>query len=92
VNATAARPPLCRRGHRHRDWTTYARCALAPLLWIGGAGRWASISDCRGQSYRTVELHATAAEAEQARAGIDRYGCGGRCSKAHRVLELGRDA
>jgi hypothetical protein len=86
------RPPRCRRcGAKHRTWRALARCRLRPWLWIIGGGRYASISDCpisgRGEG-RTVILYENRHEAADAKAGIDRLGCGGCCRRLHRVADL----
>lgn len=80
--------PTCRRcGSRHRTWHKLAECQLAPVAWVSGSDPWASVSDCpRG---RTAQLYPTRGEAEQAKALIDKYACGGVCQRRHRVLHLG---
>lgn len=84
--------PRCRGcGSRHRSWQRRVDCQFGPAIWITGDppanGRcFASISDCRGQ--RTIELYATRAEAEQAKAVIDELACGGGCSRIHRIVEM----
>jgi hypothetical protein len=91
--------PLCYR--RHRRWYAVASCRFKPgLLWVGGdpdpAGPcFALVSFCRHpyppRPATTVTLWATRAEAEKARVSIDRTGCGGSCTRRHRIYELGQD-
>src|SRR5262245_10034673 len=87
--------PYC--GRRHRSWYNFARCHFRRgLIWVQGdppinGPCWATVSHCRKgrcSSYLTVTLWETAAEAEQAKAGIDRWACGGGCCRHHRVYTL----
>jgi len=83
--------PCCYR--RHRSWRTRAQCALRPTLWVTGnppltGPCFASVSDCRGQRYRTVVLCPTREQAEKAKRLIDNTGCGGGCWRRHRVVEI----
>jgi hypothetical protein len=55
-------------------------------LWIVGDGQYASLAFCnKGLS---VMLHSDRDKAEKAKAEIDKYGCGGRCTKKHAVADL----
>lgn len=82
-------PPRCVRcGRRHRTWVRLAECLLRPVLWAAGRGPWASVSACRPG--RTVQLYATRDAAEAAQVTIDQAGCGGGCSRQHRVIDLRR--
>lgn len=89
--------PRCRAClRRHRSWYARARCLLAPTYWVTGnppvAGRcFASVSDCGHVDFRpmrTVVLYPDRDQAEAAKRSIDGHGCGGRCSRRHRVVEL----
>lgn len=97
--ARSTRSPLgaCRRcNRRHPDWLKLAACHLAPVLWIvgnpdAGGACFALISDCVSRRpSRTASLWATRQEAERQKAVIDATGCGARCRRAHRVVELER--
>jgi hypothetical protein len=89
----------CRRcGKRHQSWRTIAACRWSKAIWISGnpslrGACYASVSDC--PCFRrvglTAILYGTRAEAEDAKALIDKYACGGGCSRQHRVVELSRD-
>jgi hypothetical protein len=56
-------------------------------VWIDGDGRYASVSYCRNRT--TVALSATPDGATEAKALIDRIGCGGFCSRRHIIVDLG---
>jgi hypothetical protein len=97
--ATAATPACGRCRRRHRSWRAVAQCRWQKALWISGnppfdgSSCYASVSDC--PCFRrvglTAVLHATRAEAEAAKRLIDKYACGGGCSRQHRVVEVSRD-
>ena len=53
--------------------------------WIIGDGRYASVARC---GTTTVMLFATPAEAERAKALIDRTGCGHACRRDHEITDL----
>lgn len=53
--------------------------------WIRGDGRFALVADC---NYTTVTLHETLERAEEVKAEIDRFGCGGRCIRSHKIMDL----
>lgn len=53
--------------------------------WIIGDGRYASVARC---DVTTVMLFATPAEAERAKALIDRTGCGHACRGEHEITDL----
>lgn len=67
-------------------WLPTARRIYPRAVWIVGDGPWASVAPCRAL---TVALYTTREEAEAARTFIDRYGCGGRCTREHRVDYIG---
>jgi hypothetical protein len=97
ITTTAA--VRCRRcGKAHRSWRSVALCRWPKALWISGnppfdGPAFASVSDC--PCFRrvglTAILHPTEARAEDAKALIDRFACGGGCSRQHRVVEVVRD-
>lgn len=53
--------------------------------WIQGEGRWASVARCR---VLTVMLHSEMGKATEAKAFIDRLGCGGACTGDHSIVDL----
>jgi hypothetical protein len=81
-------------GARHRTWRGVAKCRYGKeLLWCWGNGPWASVSLCLHwgsprAAHVTVILFETRQEAEKAKESIDHGGCGGRCSRRHRVVCL----
>jgi len=93
------RCPLCLS--RHRTWYKVAECRFKRgLLWVSGnppadGGCAALVSFCGHPGYPgpcvTVTLWESVEEARRERENLDRTHCGGRCTKRHRVYELGRD-
>src|SRR5262245_27463134 len=76
--------PRCWR--RHKSWRTLARFWWPRAIWISGDGTLASVSAChRGN---TMQLHPTIEAAEQAKLIIDRAACGGRCVRAHKIVDI----
>jgi hypothetical protein len=63
-----------------------ARKRYKRAIWIQGDGRYATVSSCGGSV--TVMLHATQEKAQQAKQGIDSWGCGGSCSNRHTIVDL----
>jgi hypothetical protein len=82
-------PPKTWRRHNceaaHRTANKFMRCAIPHAAWVVGEGEWALIAWCRTP---TVTLWDTLEEAEQSRAWIDRYGCGGGCSHDHPIVRV----
>lgn len=87
----------CRR--RHRTWRAVCECRWKRgLLWCSGrvppsSPCYASVSSCRAFNHRyrwssaiTIVLFDTAEKAAQAKAMIDRLGCGGGCCRAHKIF------
>lgn len=67
-------------------WRTEAKKRWGKeAAWIAGHGRFALLAWCR---VLTVTLWETKAEAEMAKNGIDKFGCGGACSRHHEIVEL----
>lgn len=70
----------------HRTFTTFAKCIWPRAHWIHGDGAYASVARCgRGT---TIQLHATATDAQDAKEQIDGHGCGGLCQRQHEVIQL----
>ena len=92
-------PGACRYCDRHhRTWRLYARCRYRGCLWAEGNGPLASVSYCGHRrsrrdpvDYTTVVLFGDRAAALEAKARIDRQGCGGMCCRHHRVESLADD-
>jgi hypothetical protein len=90
--------PCPRCGKRHQTWFRVASCRWHKgLCWVCGHAPatgpcFASVSFCRHPGYRsdyvTVMLFPAPEEAEAAKATIDRTGCGGACSRQHRLYEM----
>jgi hypothetical protein len=92
--------PRCSRcGKRqHTSWYSYATCLFRKrLLWAQGdppreGPAWACVSRCGHYTTyiaTTVTVWPTEAAALSAKAGIDRFACGGTCTRNHSVLFLG---
>lgn len=76
---------------RHRTPRTFAQCVWKHAVWIIGVGAYATVSTCSHGARRrctTVMLHPTVEDAQQALATIDATGCGGRCTRQHKLIEL----
>lgn len=69
----------------HRSYRTRAQCEWPYAVWIVGRGRFATLAWCRVLS---VMLHDTLEDAQQAQDTINRYGCGGMCTRDHRIVDL----
>lgn len=97
-----ARQPIAYRGHgrrgctaAHRTARTTAHCVWPRAVWIverDGGGPWASVSYCRGPYCRgdqtSVVLAPDEATARRLVAWIDDLGCGGGCTRRHRLVRL----
>lgn len=70
---------------KHRTFQTAAKCIWPRAAWVQGEGRFALLAYCR---VLTVSLHETAEAAEDSKAFIDEFHCGGMCYGRHEVLEL----
>lgn len=70
---------------QHRTERTFVKCAIRRLEWVHGHGPFAVISWCR---YRTVTLHPTLEAATAALSLIDGGACGGRCRRAHELVQI----
>ena len=68
---------MARRTWAHRVWPDHE--------WIAGEGDFASVSFCPPGV--TVVLCGTREDAARQVAFINGNGCGGRCTKAHRIVE-----
>jgi hypothetical protein len=82
-------PPETWRHHNctasHRTANRFMRCAIPGAAWVLGEGEWALIAWCRTP---TVTLWDTLEEAEQSRAWLDRWACGGACVRNHDIVRL----
>jgi hypothetical protein len=80
----------CRRcGRRHQTWRAAARCHWPSASWIAGrvpfpGPCFAVLSRCPGGL--TITLWHSLDNAREAKATIDRTGCGGRCQPGNHVL------
>lgn len=83
INPVIYRRHNCTR--RHRTYRTFAKCIWPRAEWILGDGPYATIAYCR---VTTIELHADLDAARCALAVIDSTGCGGRCSRRHKLVQL----
>lgn len=70
---------------RHRTYRTFAKCVWPRAAWISGNGPFAVVAYCR---VTTVTLHTTASAAQNAIWTINSTGCGGRCSRHHKLVRL----
>jgi hypothetical protein len=68
------------------SYVAMARRHWPAAEWIIGQGRYASIAYC---DVTTVMLFAAQAEAEHAKAFIDRIACGHACLREHEIADLG---
>jgi hypothetical protein len=73
--------PIC--GGRHATRNGLGRCLRYTSAWIRGHGDWALLAHCH---VLTISLYGTQADAERARAGIDRTGCGHACARRHQII------
>jgi hypothetical protein len=72
--------------HATESYVDMARRRWPAAEWIIGGGRYASVARC---GVTTVMLFATRAEADRAKALIDRIGCGHACLCEHEIADLG---
>lgn len=70
---------------RHRDGSSFMRCALRKAEWVHGRGTFAVIAWC---SHVTVTVWPTEAEALDSKSEIDAAGCSGRCRRNHEVVRI----
>lgn len=70
---------------RHRTHRTFAKCIWPRAVWISGNAPLAVIAYCRDT---TITLHHDLESARDALAVIDSTGCGGRCSRHHKLVRL----
>ena len=68
------------------NYVDTARRRWPAAEWIIGNGRYASVAYC---DVTTVILFETQAEAEHAKAFIDRLACGHACLREHEIVNLG---
>lgn len=79
---------------KHRTWNVAAKCIWPRASWITGEGKYALIAYCHSGPTTadtwTITLWSDPAEAEKAKAEIDRSGCGGGCvfAAGHEIVEL----
>lgn len=77
---------------KHRTYDTLARCMWnRGTIWVHGEGPYATVSECgKGGRwpYRTVMLHETLEEAQDACRIIDASACGHACQRAHKIIQL----
>lgn len=83
TTAVTYRRHNCARAHR--SYRTFAKCVWPRAAWISGTGAFAVVAYCR---VTTITLHANANAAQEALATINATGCGGRCSRHHKLLRL----
>lgn len=81
--------PVIYRRHKctraHRGYRTFAKCIWTRAAWIAGNGAFAVVASCRAT---TVTLHHTLDAAHLALQTIDATGCGGACTRQHRLIRL----
>ena len=70
---------------RHRTYSAFARCNWPRAAWITGEGPFAVVAYCR---VTTITLHTTMDGACSALDLIDAGGCGGRCTRHHKLIRL----
>ncbi len=72
-----------------KSWQTEAKRRWGKkAAWIHGDGQYALLAHCR---VLTVTLWSTSAEAGESKREIDRYACGGLCTGAHEIIDLGNN-
>lgn len=76
-------PPPCSINHRTDRNRVACEWPYAATIW--GNGRWAVLVWC---GHLTISLHTTKQAAELTKDEIDAGGCGGRCTRRHRVVCL----
>jgi hypothetical protein len=83
-----ATPVIYRRhncARAHRGYRTFAKCVWPRAVWIAGNGAFAVVAYCRAI---TITLHQDLDAARDALQTIDATGCGGRCSRHHKLVQL----
>lgn len=70
---------------RRKGYKGTARRVWPRAIWVHGQGPYAVVAYCK---QTTVTLHASLEDAQASRGFIDRTGCGHRCHRAHRVIDL----
>lgn len=92
MGAIIYRRHYCQR--KHRESQALAKC-LWPKHLIFREGPYATLScdtkakpHYRRRNVRTVMLHRTLEAAQEALDLIDRAGCGGRCYRDHKLIDL----
>lgn len=80
---TTYRMDRCPR--KHRTFAAIAKCLFPRAEWIKGEGQYAVLAHC---NVLTVWLFPTQAEAQDAKAAIDRTACGSRCHKRHEITQI----
>lgn len=70
---------------RRKGYRGTARRIWKRAVWVRGQGPFAVVAYCNQTS---VSLHAELADAQASRAFIDRTGCGHRCYRDHRIVDL----
>lgn len=69
----------------HRNYNTFARCAIPDIAWVAGNGRIAVVAWCDAP---TATLHNNSTAASRSKEFIDASGCGHACHGAHEIVEL----
>lgn len=75
----------------HRTTRAFIKCALPRIAWVSGEGEYALLARCGGPSRSSVTLHPTLESAREAKASIDRNGCGNQCrgrGRGHRIVRV----
>ena len=72
-------------GGRLPSYRLIARQRWSGAEWIKGDGPFALVASCY---VVTVSLHHSLEAAEKQKGFIDRFGCGGRCSRGHEIVDL----
>ena len=83
TSAVAYRRHNCTR--RHRTYSTFARCIWPRAAWVLGEGPYAVVAYCK---VTTVTLHPDLDAARGALDFIGDFGCGGRCTRRHKLIRL----
>lgn len=79
---SVSRHPCARN---HRSFNTLAKCIWPKAEWVQGEGNIATVAYC---NVTTVELHENLKDAQLAIDIINLTGCGGRCIKRHKLIQL----
>jgi hypothetical protein len=85
-------------GTKHRSWHAVASCRWRRACWIITNGNldpgkpcYATLSFCGGPGQMTCMLWSDLSEAESGMRIIAKSGCGGRCTRQHRLIAMGVD-